>query len=52
MIKEAVNAGDDDVVIFTGFGSNAAVDKLIHCIGLHLPDKERKTVSIKLIIPT
>ena len=44
MIKEAVNASRDDVVIFTGSGTTGAVHKLIGV--LELKKYADKTVSV------
>jgi len=35
IVAEAVGAGDDHVVIFTGSGSTGAIDKLMRILGLH-----------------
>ncbi len=37
IIRDAVGGDDDTVVIFTGSGSTAAIDKLIGVLGLRLP---------------
>ncbi|MFV0478740.1 MAG: aminotransferase class V-fold PLP-dependent enzyme [Parahaliea sp.] len=37
IIRRAVNAGDDDRVIFCGSGATAAVNRLIDTLGLRLP---------------
>ncbi|CAG5117267.1 unnamed protein product, partial [Candidula unifasciata] len=34
IIRECVNAMDDDAVIFTGSGATAAINKLIHAMNL------------------
>lgn len=34
IIKKCVNAGKDDVVVFTGSGTTAAIHKLIHALQL------------------
>src|SRR4051794_3465252 len=36
-VHEAVGAGDDDVVIFAGYGATGAIDKLIGILGLRIP---------------
>jgi selenocysteine lyase/cysteine desulfurase len=42
-IRRAVNGDDDTVVIFTGSGSTAAIDKLIGILGLRIPaDLDRR----------
>jgi selenocysteine lyase/cysteine desulfurase len=37
IIRAAVGGDDDTVVIFTGAGSTAAIDKLVHVLGLRIP---------------
>jgi len=37
IIKQAVGAGEDDVVIFCGSGATGAINKLIDCMNLRLP---------------
>jgi selenocysteine lyase/cysteine desulfurase len=38
-VRQALNAHDDeDVVVFTGSGATAAINKLIACMGLRIPD--------------
>jgi selenocysteine lyase/cysteine desulfurase len=37
IIADAVDAGDEAVVIFTGSGSTAAIDKLVAVLGLRIP---------------
>ncbi|MDX6207894.1 MAG: hypothetical protein QOE24_285, partial [Frankiales bacterium] len=37
IIADAVGAGDEAVVIFTGSGSTAAIDKLVAVLGLRIP---------------
>ncbi|CAF4390161.1 unnamed protein product [Rotaria sp. Silwood2] len=44
IIKQCVNATDDDVVIFTGSGSTAAINKLVDVLQLRNEDVQRKTV--------
>lgn len=34
IIKKCVNAGPDDVVVFTGSGTTGAIHKLIHALQL------------------
>src|SRR3954462_6002265 len=36
-VHDAVGAGDDDVVIFAGYGATGAIDKLIGILGLRIP---------------
>lgn len=43
MIRAAVGGGDDTVVIFTGSGSTAAIDKLVGILGIRIPaDLDRR----------
>src|SRR3954451_16899767 len=37
IIRDAVGGDDDTIVIFTGAGSTAAIDKLIHIPGIRIP---------------
>lgn len=37
-VRAALNAGQDDVVLFTGSGATGAINKLIAVIGLRVPD--------------
>ncbi len=39
IIRDAVGAGDDTVVIFTGSGSTGAIDKMIGILGIRLPSQ-------------
>ena len=39
IIHRAVNGRSDDVVLFTGTGSTAAIDKLVQVLGLRLPER-------------
>ena len=41
IIHRAVNGRSDDVVLFTGTGSTAAIDKLVQVLGLRLPERLR-----------
>jgi selenocysteine lyase/cysteine desulfurase len=37
-IRDALNAQTDDVIVFTGSGATGAINKLIACMGLRIPD--------------
>src|SRR6266576_2841032 len=37
IIRDAVGGDADTVVIFTGAGSTAAIDKMIHILGMRIP---------------
>ncbi|CAF3815482.1 unnamed protein product [Rotaria sp. Silwood1] len=47
LIKQYVNATDNDVVIFTGSGSTAAINKLVDV--LHLRDEEVRSKTVVFI---
>ncbi|CAF1010941.1 unnamed protein product [Rotaria sordida] len=47
MIKRYVNATDDDVLIFTGSGSTAAINKLVDV--LHLKDEQVRSTTVVFI---
>ena len=44
IIKRCVNATDEDVVIFVGSGSTAAINKLVSVLNLRHEDVRRRTV--------
>jgi selenocysteine lyase/cysteine desulfurase len=37
IIRDAVNGDDDTIVLFCGSGTTAAIDKLVHVLGLRIP---------------
>src|SRR2546423_9833573 len=37
IIRDSVGGDDDTIVIFTGAGSTAAIDKMIHILGMRIP---------------
>ncbi len=39
IIRQAVGATDEHAVIFVGSGSTAAIDRLVHVLGLRLPEQ-------------
>ena len=39
LIKEQVNAGEDDVLLFTGSGMTGAINKLQRIMGLRIPER-------------
>ena len=43
IVKDCVNASDEDVVIFTGSGATSAIHKLIHALKLER-ERVKKTV--------
>jgi selenocysteine lyase/cysteine desulfurase len=50
-IKSSVRGSDDTVVIFTGSGSTAAIDKLIGILGLRIPADLDRTYGFGASIP-
>ncbi len=50
-IHRAVHGTDDTVVIFTGSGSTAAIDKIVGILGLRLPADLNRTYSLLAQIP-
>jgi selenocysteine lyase/cysteine desulfurase len=51
LIKEAVGAGDDDVLIFCGSGATGAVHKLIGVLNLRLPSELAQRYDLLGAIP-
>ena len=53
-IKDAINAGPDDIVIFCGSGATAAVNTLVHLLGLQsagVTDRTREHRPLVLVGP-
>ncbi|MGB3909910.1 MAG: aminotransferase class V-fold PLP-dependent enzyme [Pseudolysinimonas sp.] len=50
-IRRSVHGTDDTVVIFTGSGSTAAIDKLVGILGLRIPADLDRTYGLSAIIP-
>jgi selenocysteine lyase/cysteine desulfurase len=48
IIKRHVNAGDNDVMIFTGNGMTSAVVKLQRILGLKVPEQAKKYCAISM----
>jgi len=46
IIKKHVNASDDDILIFSGYGMTAAINKLQRILGLKIPEKFKKQIKI------
>lgn len=44
IIKDSVNANEDDILLFTGTGSTGAVHTLVDLFDLHEPTNKRNTV--------
>jgi len=45
--KKHVGAGDDDVVVFTGSGATGAINKLVRCIGILVPEPIDRVLHIR-----
>jgi len=48
IVKKHVNAGDDDVLLFTGTGMTSAIVKLQRIIGLKVPEQAKNYCAISL----
>jgi selenocysteine lyase/cysteine desulfurase len=48
IVKQHVNAGENDVLIFTGTGMTSAIVKLQRIIGLKVPEQARKYCAISV----
>ena len=46
IIKEHVNANENDVIMFAGFGMTSVINKLQRLLGLHCPEQLRHFVTI------
>jgi len=51
IVKDAVGATDEHVVIFVGSGSTAAIDRLVHVLGLRLPAELDERYGLTAHIP-
>jgi selenocysteine lyase/cysteine desulfurase len=47
----SVNAGPDDVVLFTGSGATAAVNKLVGLLGLRIPEPLEREYRLSSLVP-
>ncbi len=45
--RKHVGAGDDDVAIFTGSGATGAINKLVRCIGLLVPEPIDRVLHVR-----
>ncbi len=50
-ISRSVNAGPDDVVLFTGSGATAAVNKLVGLLGLRIPEPLEREYRLSSLVP-
>ncbi len=46
LIKSHVGASEDDILLFTGFGMTAAINKFQRIMGLRIPDRFAKLVQL------
>ena len=51
IVKDAVGATEEHVVIFVGSGSTAAIDRLVHVLGLRLPAELDERYGLAAHIP-
>ncbi|MCA9650955.1 MAG: aminotransferase class V-fold PLP-dependent enzyme [Myxococcales bacterium] len=51
VVARAVRAGEDDVVLFTGAGATAAVNKLVGLVGLRIDEPLDRAFSLSQRIP-
>jgi len=51
VIRRAVNAGPDDVVVFVGSGATAAVNKLVGLLGISIPEPLEREHRLSSHIP-
>ncbi len=51
IVRDAVGATEEHVVIFVGSGSTAAVDRLVHVLGLRLPGELDERYDLSARIP-
>ena len=51
VIRDAVGGDDDTLVIFTGSGATAAIDKLVRILGLRIPSQLEDAYSLAAGIP-
>lgn len=51
IIHEAVGAGDEHAVIFTGSGSTGAIDKFMRIIGLRVPSQLDRRLGLPTVVP-
>ena len=51
IVKDAVGATDEHVVVFVGSGSTAAIDRLVHVLGLRLPAELDERYGLAARIP-
>jgi selenocysteine lyase/cysteine desulfurase len=52
VIRRAVSAGDDDLVVFTGAGATSAVHKLVGLLGIRIPEPLERAYAFSRQIPS
>ncbi|MGN6473248.1 MAG: aminotransferase class V-fold PLP-dependent enzyme [Mycobacteriales bacterium] len=50
-IRDAVGGDDDTLVIFTGSGATAAIDKIVRILGLRIPSQLEDSYALSASIP-
>ena len=50
-VARSVNAGPEDVVLFTGSGATAAVNKLVGLLGLRIPEPLEREHHLSRLVP-
>jgi selenocysteine lyase/cysteine desulfurase len=50
-IRDALGGDDDTLVIFTGSGATAAIDKMVRILGLRVPSQLEDRYSLSAVIP-
>ncbi len=50
-VARSVHAGPDDVVLFTGSGATAAVNKLVGLLGLRIPEPLEREYRLSSLVP-
>jgi len=51
IVKDAVGATEEHVVLFVGSGSTGAIDRLVHVLGLRLPEQLDERYDLAACIP-
>jgi selenocysteine lyase/cysteine desulfurase len=51
VVSRSVNAGPEDVVLFTGSGATAAVNKLVGLLGLRIPEPLEREHRLSSLVP-
>ncbi len=51
IIRRAVGASEDDVVLFTGSGATGAINKLVDCMNLRIPAELDARFGLSALIP-